>query len=417
MRGRSLATEFICTPDVDPEEQGFDPARLARIGRHFAAYVDNGKLPCWLVQVARGGDVVHRSGYGMGDIDAGRGVTEDTIFRIYSMTKPITSVAAMMLYEEGAFELKDPVSKFIPSFADARVYVQGNAASPVTVPATEPVRIWHLLTHTAGLTYGFMHTHPVDARYRAAGFEWGAPRDLDLAGCVDAWIAEPLLFQPGAEWAYSVATDVLGRVVEVASGMTLDAFFRERIFEPLGMTDTAFFAEDHDRLAELYIPKPGSGELVTMPAMGAAAKKPPASLSGGGGLVSTLADYTRFAEMLRGRGALDGVRLLGSRTLEYMATNHLPGNVDLEAFGRPLFAETAYDGVGFGLGFSVMLDPAANKVIGSVGEFGWGGAASTAFWVDPVEDLTVIFLTQLLPSSTYPIRTELRQLVHQALVD
>jgi CubicO group peptidase (beta-lactamase class C family) len=336
------------------------------------------------------------------------------------MTKPITSVAAMMLYEQGAFELKDPVSRFIPSFEDVRVYRSGSALKPMTVAATEPVRIWHLLTHTAGLTYGFHHTHPVDAMYRAAGFEWGTPPDWDLAACCDAWAGLPLVFQPGTEWNYSVATDVLGRVVEVASGESLDRVFSERIFEPLGMTDTRFSIDspDTDRLAALYNADPTGGRrAVRNDAWGAAVLRPPACLSGGGGLVSSAADYHRFSQMLLQRGQLDGVRLLGSRTVRYMTRNHLPGGADLEEFGRPLFAETTFEGTGFGLGFSVLDDPVANKVIASPGEFGWGGAASTAFWVDPAEEVTALFFTQLLPSSTYPIRSQLRQLIYQALID
>jgi CubicO group peptidase (beta-lactamase class C family) len=406
--------------DVQPEEVGFDAGRLARIDRHFARYVDDGRLPGWLVLVSRDGKIAHLSTYGRRDMEADLPVELDTRFRIYSMTKPVTSVAAMMLFEEGAFQLKDPVSRFIPSFADARVYRGGTAlaATQVTEPVTEPVRVWHLLTHTAGLTYGFHHAHPVDEMYRAAGFEWTTPADLDLAGCCDTWAGIPLLFQPGSEWNYSVASDVLGRVVEVASGQPLDRFFSERIFEPLGMADTAFWAgEDTQDLAALYVPEPGSRRALRYDALGQGALRPPKAVLGGQGLISTAADYHRFTQMLLGGGALDGTRLLGTRTLRYMTRNHLPGGADLEAFGRPLFAEPTFEGVGFGLGFSVVLDPIANKVPSSPGEFAWGGAASTAFWVDPVERITVVFLTQLLPSSTHPIRPELRQLVYQALVD
>ena len=405
--------------EVDASEAGFDAGRLARIDRHFARYVDDGRLPGWLALVSRGGKVAHLSTYGRRDEEAGLPVEVDTLFRIYSMTKPITSVAAMMLYEEGAFELKDPVSRFVPSFADTRVYRSGSALNPATVPASEPVRIWHLLTHTAGLTYGFHHAHPVDAMYRAAGFEWGTPPGADLAACCDAWASLPLVFQPGAEWNYSVATDVLGRVVEVASGQPLDRFFAERIFGPLGMADTAFWADgpDAERLAALYTADPRTRMPVRNDAMGAAALRPPTCLSGGGGLVSSAADYHRFAQMLLNGGELDGVRLLGTRTVRYTTRNHLPGGADLEAFGRPLFAETTFDGVGFGLGFSVVDDPVKNKILSTAGEFAWGGAASTAFWVDPAEGITALFLTQLLPSSTHPIRSQLKQLVYQALVD
>jgi len=405
--------------EIDPAEAGFGPDRLQRIDRHFERYVDDGLLPGWLLAVSRAGRIVHVSTYGQRDIENGLPVELDTIFRIYSMTKPVTAVAAMMLYEEGAFELKDPVSKFIPSFADVRVYRQGSALRPVTEPAAEPVRVWHLLTHMSGLTYGFHHTHPVDAMYRAAGFEWSSPPGMDLATCCDAWAALPLLFQPGTEWNYGVSTDVLGRVVEVASGQPLDRFFEERIFSPLGMDETAFSVADADaeRLAALYMPDPASGRAVRLDLLGDLALKRPSAFSGGGGLVSTAADYHRFTQMLLNEGELDGVRLLGSRTVRYMTENHLPGGADLEAIGRPLFSETTFDGTGFGLGFSVLADPVKNKVLASPGEFAWGGAASTAFWVDPVEQLTALFFTQLLPSSTYPIRPQLKQLVYQALVD
>jgi CubicO group peptidase (beta-lactamase class C family) len=405
--------------EVDPTEEGFSADRLARIDRHFARYVDDGRLAGWSLLVTRYGRIVHLATCGQRDQEAGLPVELDTLWRIYSMTKPVTSVAAMMLCEEGAFELKDPVSSLIPSFADLRVYKSGSALAPVTEPALGPVRIWHLLTHTAGLTYGFHHAHPVDAMYRAAGFEWGAPADIDLAGCCDAYASFPLLFQPGAEWNYSVASDVLGRVVEVASGQSLDEFFRSRIFEPLGMPDTGFSVapSNHSRLAALYTPHRRTGRALRIDAMGNAALRPPRVLSGGGGLVSTARDYHRFAQMLLGEGELDGERVLGSRTVRYMTRNHLPGGADLEEIGRPLFAETTYDGIGFGLGFSVVEDPAKNKVLSTKGEFGWGGAASTAFWVDPVERITALFFTQLLPSSTYPIRSQLKQLVYQALVD
>jgi CubicO group peptidase (beta-lactamase class C family) len=288
----------------------------------------------------------------------------------------------------------------------------------VTEPATEPLRMWHLLTHTSGLTYGFHHAHPVDRLYREAGFEWGAPPDLDLAGCVDAWASLPLLFQPGSEWNYGVSTDVLGRVIEVISGEPLDEHLRERVFEPLGMTDTGFHVPegDHARAAALYVPDPATGKATRSEA-GEAALHPPAAFMGGGGLVSTAGDYQRFVRMLLRGGELDGARLLGPRTVRLMATNQLPGYADLEEYGRPLFAETTFDGVGFGLGFSVVEDPIAARYPSSHGEFAWGGAASTAFWIDPAERMTVTFFTQLLPSSTHPIRSQLHQMVHQALAD
>ncbi len=409
--------------EVEAAEVGFDGARLERIDKHFARYVDTGRLPGWLITVSRHGKLAHVSTYGQRDLEAGLPVEPDTLWRIYSMTKPITSVAAMMLYEEGGFQLTDPVSRYIPSFADARVFTAGSDIAYMTEPVTEPVRIWHLLTHTSGLTYGFHRAHPVDAIYRANGFEWGSPRNTDLAGICDLFAGMPLLFQPGTEWNYSVSTDVLGRVVEVVAGQRLDEFFAARIFRPLGMAETAFWAgpQEAGRLAALYN-RGAEGKAARIDAMGKAALREPAYLSGGGGLVSSAADYHRFTQMLLHRpdspaGELDGVRLLGPRTVAYMTRNHLPGDADLDTFGRPLYAESVFQGVGFGLGFAVQLDPAASKTLCSAGEFNWGGAASTTFWVDPAEELTVSFFTQLLPSSTYPIRPQLRQLVYQALID
>ena len=410
----------MSTPAINakPSEIGLDASRLHRLDDHFRSYVDNGQLAGWLIAVMRHGELAHFSTYGHRDKEANEPVTADTIWRIYSMTKPITAVAAMMLWEEGKFELKDPVSKFIPSFADQKVWKSGSTAKYFLDPVVQQMEIWHLLTHTSGLTYGFMMAHPVDALYRDAGFDWGIPTELDLAATCDRLASLPLLFQPGTEWNYSMATDVLGRVVEVASGMSLDEFFRTRIFEPLGMTDTAFSVstDKAHRLAALYGAEPSTLKAIRLKSAGKAALRPPAAWLGGGGLMSTAPDYLRFAEMLRRGGELDGVRLLAPGTVRYMASNHLPGNVDLSEFGRPLSGETN-DGVGFGLGMSVIIDPIKAKVPGSIGEFGWGGAASTTFSVDPVQDTSVLLMTQLLPSSTHPLRSELKQLVQQAIVD
>jgi CubicO group peptidase (beta-lactamase class C family) len=404
---------------ADPASLGMDADRLARIDAHFESYVDDGRLAGWQLAVARRGEIAHIGSCGQADIEAGRGVELDTIWRIYSMTKPITSVAAMMLYEQGVFELTDPISKWLPEFANPRVYVSGPATKPSTIPATEPIRVWHLLTHTAGLTYDFHRVDVTDEIYRNAGFDMGTPKGLDLAGCVAAWAALPLAFQPGSEWLYSVATDVLGRLVEIWSGQPLDAYLAEHIIGPLDMRDTGFTVPeaDRDRLAALYAMGPGFTEKVRYDQFGKAATRVPAWLSGGGGLVSTTRDYLRFTQLLLNGGSLDGVRLLSPRTVKYMASNHLPGGADLTSFGRPLFSETRYDGVGFGLGFAVTQDPVAYKTLTNPGESYWGGMASTAFWFDPAEELAVVFMTQLLPSSTYPIRPQLRQLVYQALVD
>ncbi len=402
---------------VEPGAVGFDADRLSRVDETFKAYVDDGRLPGWLLAITRHGEVAHLSTYGHRDVEASLPVEVDTVFRIYSMTKPITSVAAMMLYEQGAFSLKDPISRWLPEFADLTVYTGGGSDAMETEAATEPIRVWHLLTHTAGLTYGFHRAHPVDGAYRDHGYELGAPAGASLADACATWASLPLVFQPGSEWNYSVATDVLGRLVEVVSGQSLDRFFADHILGPLGMVDTGFgLPEDQrHRLAGLYVPG-ADQKAVRFDEIGPVSRSTPTFLSGGGGLVSTAADYLRFTELLRRGGELDGVRILSDRTVRYMTTNHLPGGVDLEAFGRQLFAETTFDGVGFGLGFAVTDDPVKNRVLASVGEYSWGGAASTAFWVDPVEDVTGVFLTQLLPSSTWPIRSQLKPLVLQALV-
>jgi CubicO group peptidase (beta-lactamase class C family) len=403
---------------TDPAEVGVDAARLLRLDRRLARWVDEGQLPGFLVTVARHGRLVHVGRYGQRDVAAGRPVTDDTRWRIYSMTKPVTSVAAMSLYEEGAFALTDPISRWLPEWADTRVYVAGSELKPVTVPQVEPIRVWHLLTHTAGITYGFHHAHPVDTLYRLRGYEWSTPPGADDAEVSRQLAGMPLLFQPGSEWNYGMSTDVLGRLVEVLAGKPLDEVFEERVYAPLGMTETSFGLrpdDDPDSLARLY----GPGLTPMPPALEDLARSRPAFLGGGGGLVSTAGDYLRFVEMLRRGGAVaddpDAGRVLGSRTVAHMVRNHLPGGVDLETYGRPLYAETPLRGVGFGLGFSMVLDPAAYGAVASAGDYSWGGAASTAFYVDPVEDLTVTFYTQLLPSSTLPIRPYLRQLVNQAL--
>jgi len=405
--------------DLDPAEAGFDPQRLLRIDNHFANYVTDGRLAGWQLAITRGGKLVHSAGHGLLDIAAGTPVRPDTIWRIYSMTKPIVSVAAMLLWEEGAFELRDPISRFLPEFAGVKVWHGGTAVNPVLEPLMKPIEMWHLMTHTSGLTYGFMYSHPVDDLYRRAGFDFGVPQNDDLATICQRIAALPLLFQPGAEWNYSMAIDVLGRIVEVISGQTLDEFLRTRLFDPLEMVDTGFSVpeDDAERLATLYTAHTRTGLAIPVPGAGKAALKAPAAFMGGGGLVSTTSDYLNFASMLRNEGEFGGTRLLSPRTVRYMTQNHLPGDADLSEYGRPLFSETTYDGVGFGLLGSVTIDPVKAKVPGSIGEYGWGGAASTTFWVDPVEDLTCVFMTQLLPSSKHPIRSQLKQLVQQALVD
>jgi CubicO group peptidase (beta-lactamase class C family) len=405
--------------ETDPEKAGFDPARLARVDRHLARYVDDGLLAGWQVVVSRDGHAVHHGTYGHRDREAGLPVAPDTIWRIYSMTKPVTSVAAMMLVEDGLLQLHQPLSDVLPEFAHSRVYTGGSAANPATVPAVEPIRIRHLLSHTSGLTYGFLYASPVDTMYRAAGIEFFPPAGTTLAQACERWAALPLLFQPGTGWNYGVSTDVLGRVVEVVSGLPLDRFLAERVTGPLGMVDTAFGvpAGKADRLAALYVTGKAGRVPLRRDDFTPDPRTPVTFLSGGGGLVSTAADYSRFTAMLLNRGELDGTRLLAPRTVDLMTRNHLPGNADILAFGRVTSAEDAYEGIGFGLGFAVVVDPVRHETLASAGDYSWGGLASTAFWVDPVARVSVSFFTQLVPSSTYRIRAELRALVHSSLVD
>ncbi|MCU1674510.1 MAG: serine hydrolase [Frankiales bacterium] len=393
---------------------GFDPSRLARLDKHFARYVDDGRLAGWQLAVSRAGQVAHEATYGWRDREASLPVEPDTLWRIASMTKPITAVAAMSLWEEGAFELTDPISTWLPGFAESRIYVKGRDRTMVTVPASEPIRVWHLLSHTSGLTAGFMRTSVVDELYRDAGYEFAAPPHPSIAECVDDWARLPLLFDPGTAWGYGVSTDVLGRLIEIWSGQTLDVAIANRVLDPLGMTDTVWHCDEsrRSRLAALYVPD--DNDLAVRSPISDVVHGPPSILSGGGGLLSTMSDYLRFTQMLAGKGEIEGTRVLAPATVELMARNHLPG--DLGALSTGGFAETSFDGVGFGLGFAVLLDPDKLHSVASPGEFYWGGIFSTAFWVDPVKDVSCVFMTQLMPSSTYPIRSQLRQLVYGALV-
>ena len=395
-------------------QPAFDPSRLARLDKHFGRYVDDGRLAGWQLAITCGDDIAHSSTYGWRDREAGLPVEPDTIWRIASMTKPITSVAAMTLWEEGVFELTDPISNWLPAFENVRVYAGGADRSMVTVPAIEPIRVWHLLSHTSGLTAGFLRTSVVDALYRDAGYEFGAPEGHVLADCVDDWARLPLLFQPGTAWGYGVSTDVLGRLIEIWTGQSLDAAFTSRVFEPLGMKDTGFFcdASKRERLAALY-QADDDGLAARIPLPDGVLERPPAVLSGGGGLVSTMSDYLRFTRMLVGGGEFEGTRLLSPRTVRLMASNHVGG--DLAALSTGGFAETTLRGVGFGLGFAVLEEPMKLHTPSSVGEFYWGGIYSTGFFIDPVDDISCVFMTQLMPSSFHPIRSQLRQLVYSAL--
>ena len=405
------------TVEASPADVGLDAGRLARLDEHFGRYVDDGRLAGYQLLVARRGKVAHLSTGGHRDREAGLAYEPDTLVRIYSMTKPITSVALMQLFEQGAFQLTDPVRDYLPAFGETPVWRGGSTVKPELEPQTELMRVWHLLTHTSGLTYGFHYTHPTDELYRKAGFELGAPKGTTLAEACDAWAGLPLRFQPGTRWNYSVSTDVVGRLVEVLSGQPLDEYLRRHIFEPLGMADTAFDAVGREeRLAALYVPD-GERKAARFDAIGKLAARRQSFLSGGGGLVSSIGDYHRFLRCLLDGGTLDGERILGPRTLGLMAVNHLPGGADIASLAEDGTSELARDGVGFGLGLAVMLDLGRSHTAGSVGDLSWGGAASTAFWIDPAEDLDVVFVTQLLPSTTHPIRPELRALVYQAIVD
>ena len=402
-------------PVASPRSLGFDADRLARIDRFLAErYVDPGLLPCAQLLVARRGELVHRTVLGHASLEKKQRLADDTIFRIYSMTKPVTSVAFMMLVEEGRIAIDDPVAKWIPSWRDQAVYRSGMPGAFVTRPVDAPMRVLDLLRHTSGLTYGFQLRTNVDAAYRALKAD--AFESENLEAFVDKLGRLPLEFSPGTAWNYSVSTDVVGHLVSVVSGMPFDDFVRTRIVQPLGMRDTDFHVPEAKaaRFADCYV-KSAAGKLEPAPPVDFS--KPPRAPSGGGGLVSTAADYLRFCEMLRRGGELDGVRLLGPKTLRLMRANHLPGGRDLADISISMFSEAMFQGVGFGLGFAMTTDPVRCGVVSSPGEFWWGGMASTAFWVDPVEDICVVFLTQLIPSSTYPIRRELRTLINAAIVE
>ncbi|HEY8540125.1 MAG TPA: serine hydrolase domain-containing protein, partial [Steroidobacteraceae bacterium] len=371
--------------------------RLARIDRLMQSrYLDTGRLPCAVTLVEHRGKIVHEGRLGYMDVERRRPVQEDTIFRIYSMTKPITSIAFMMLVEEGLVALDDPVHRYIPQWRDLGVYEAGFLETFRTRRTTRPMRIIDLLRHTSGLTYGFQQRTNVDAAYRKLLLgEVGGPVSLDAM--IDGLAKMPLEFSPGDAWNYSVSTDVLGWLVGRISGIPFDRFLKERIFEPLDMHDTDFYvpANKADRLAACYRFTPTDPMRLVDDPRTSNYLRPPAFISGGGGLVSTTADYLRFARMLLNGGSLDGVRIVGPKTFELMCANHLPGGQDLTQISVSLFSEATYAGVGFGLGFAVTLDPARALLPGTAGDISWGGMASTYFWVDPREELIVIFMTQL----------------------
>jgi CubicO group peptidase (beta-lactamase class C family) len=404
-----------------PGDLGFDPARLGRIRGWMEGYVSSGRFPFACTVIARRGEIAYCDYLGARDVASGAPYALDTILRVYSMTKPITTVALLMLYEEGLLHLDDPVAEFLPSFAEPLVLRDGATELDQVEPARQAPTLHHLLTHTSGLVYG-SHGGLLGEAYQARGVDFG-PAGGGLAVNVERLGGLPLLFEPGRRWNYGVSTDLLGRVIEVVSGQSLDAFFRERILEPLAMTDSGFEVgpENLGRLAKLYGPAGEGDTMVERDGIENSEFRAGRvdTISGGGGLLSTAGDYLRFAEMLRrgGRvgGEYGGARLLGPRTVALMTANHLPG--DIADMGPRTWAETSFQGVGFGLGVWVMRDPARAGLSGSRGDYGWGGVASTVFWIDPVEDMTVLFLTQLSPSHSHPNRKELRALVYQALVD
>jgi CubicO group peptidase (beta-lactamase class C family) len=424
-----------------PESIGISSQRLEQVSYWMERQVASNRLAGLSAMIHRRGENAYFNCVGQMDAEAGKPVTEDTIFRIYSMTKPITAAAAMICYEEGHFQLDDPIAKFLPEFSEMQVW-DGTPGKLNTVPAKGYITVRHLMTHTAGLTYEFMEATPVEEYYREQKISFNPGRQTEgganLAAMTNRLAAAPLVRQPGSGWAYSVSIDVLGRLVEVWSGHPLDHFFKERIFQPLGMTDTAFWVtpEKTNNFAACYTPSSGgvglrslsSQETVIRKGEGIGLKlsdapsdshylKNPETLSGGGGLTGTIGDYGRFCQMLLQKGELDGTRILGRKTIEFMALNHLPDNKDMAAMGQPVWSESSAEGIGYGLGMAVVIDAAATQLLRSTDEYFWGGAASTAFWIDPAEDMFVVFMTQLIPSSFYPIRNELRVATYQTLID
>jgi CubicO group peptidase (beta-lactamase class C family) len=400
-----------------PQSVGVDPARLDRLHRGMQAFVDRHEAGGIVTLIAREGKVVDVHTSGFQDVESRTPMRTDSLFRIASMTKPVTSVAVMMLYEEGKLLLTDPVSKFIPAFKGQRVQASASEGTAEPAPVRREATIRDLLSHRSGLTYGFLNGGPVGTAYRKNGVPDGlATTTLTLAQAIDALAAQPLVSQPGAAFNYSLSTDVLGRVVEVVSGQSLDAFFRERVFTPLGMKDTSFDvpADKWSRLATVYSPDGAGGirpmkdpetfgNTVMSPVAGY--KAPKAYFSGGAGLVSTAQDYARFAQMLLNGGSLNGARLLSPKTIELMTTSHTS---DIQGGGL------LGPGAQFGLGFRVVTDLGATQTLGSPGTYGWSGIYGTVFWVDPKERLVAIMLVQRYPGS--PVATAFQPLVYQTLV-
>jgi len=395
---------------------GFDVKRLSRIADHLTSnYLDTGKIPGCQILVSRHGIPAYFESLGEMDRERQKPMREDTIFRIYSMTKPITSIALMQLYEQGRFQLNDPVYRVIPEWKDQKVWLSGEGENMVCRNPESPMTFRHLLTHTSGITYGAT-AHPVDKAYRVKGIR--RDQGETLATFVKKLAEIPLRFDPGQRWLYSYSTDICGYLVEALSGESLDNYLQKNIFDPLGMKDTAFHvAEDKkDRFAANY--RRNTDKTLTLiddPEKSVYLEKK-SFLSGGGGLVSTTRDYYRFCEMLRQNGYLDGERIIGPRTLRLMTRNHLKDGRDLKTMAIGDFSETPYEGIGFGLGFAMTLGQVVSGGYGE-GDYYWGGAASTIFWVDPVEDLIVIFMVQLMPSATFNFRGQLKNLIYSSITD
>ena len=404
---------------IDPDAAGLDARRLERIDEHLQSrYIEPGKIAGCQVAVARHGSVGYFKSFGVMDIERSKPVTEDTIWRIYSMTKPITGVALMSLYERGHFQLNDPVDRFIPSWRGMKVEERSADGTTRLVDPVRPVSVKDVMMHMGGLGFGLQAGNAEQGGI--AGPSLLRERGMTLETLADRVGQAPLTHQPGTTWVYGLQTDICARLVEVISGQRFDDYLRQTIFEPLGMADTGFRVPEPsaDRFAALY--SRGADKKLSL--MEDPADSPylrdRSFLSGGGGLVSTTPDYLRFTQMLVNGGELDGHRVLGRKTVELMSTNHLPGGGEMRDFALPNgYGEVGFEGTGFGLTMAVGLGPARSGSIGSAGEYMWGGAASTIFWVDPAEDLVVVFMTQLMPSGTFNFRGQLKTLVYPAIVD
>jgi CubicO group peptidase (beta-lactamase class C family) len=424
-------------PRDAPEALGFSSARLARLDAALDAYVDEGKLPGYQIAITRHGKVAHARSYGRMDVEAGRALEPDTIFRIYSMSKVVTGIATLIAYERGHFLLTDPVALYLPALGDMKVRHHDEATGKTTlIEAKNPITVLDLLRHTAGISYSFNAPPPLGARYVELSLTpglRGLPDDAglgptgkdekaDLGDMVERLGTLPLLFEPGTAWHYGINQDVLGALIEVTSGQSFPDFLKTHLFEPLRMRDTAFHVPDNkvSRFSNCYGPTEEGGMRLLDTATTSEYRTPPAMPGGGGGMVSTTRDYLRFSMMLANRGSLQGRRVLGRKTVDLAMSDQLP----LSVFGpRPLGPAGARTygnggiGVRFGLTGSVVTEPAFTALPMSKGTFGWGGAASTFFWVDPEEDLTVVFMTQLVLSGSYPLRAQLFTHVNAALTD